>query len=152
MFRTKQYGISPKLISNQWGNLMVTLRGSIFLGGQGFCTEILEGLADFLRSPKCEINQPPPPQSGYLTVPNIWVFVTHVTIYRVTTQLFFNQSWRNMYNSLPRIFCQNVGIWPPKYPSIGLAPHTVLQFILKKYHHALSWMYVWLLCIIKWSK
>ena len=34
---------------------------------------------------------------------------------------------------------------------IGLSP-TVSPLIMKKYHHALSWMYVWLLCINKWSK
>jgi hypothetical protein len=38
------------------------------------------------------------------------------------------------------IFGQNFGIWPPGCPYIGLPP-TVLQLILKKYHHALSWMY-----------
>jgi hypothetical protein len=38
------------------------------------------------------------------------------------------------------IFGQNLGIWPPGWPYIGLPP-TVVQLILKKYHHALSWMY-----------
>ena len=34
-----------------------------------------------------------------------------------------------------------MGIWPPGSPCIGLPP-AVLQLILKKYHHALSWMYI----------
>jgi hypothetical protein len=39
------------------------------------------------------------------------------------------------------IFGQNVGFWHPGSPCIGLPP-TVMQLILKTYHHALSWMYV----------
>jgi hypothetical protein len=38
-------------------------------------------------------------------------------------------------------FGQNVGIWPPGVTCIGLPP-TVLQLISKKYHHALSRMYI----------
>ncbi len=48
------------------------------------------------------------------------------------------------------IFGQNLGISPPPgCPYIWLPP-TVLQLMLKKYHHAFSWMYF---CgYIKWSK
>ncbi len=38
------------------------------------------------------------------------------------------------------IFSQHLGIWPTGWPYIGIPP-TVWQFILKKYHHALLWMY-----------
>ena len=39
------------------------------------------------------------------------------------------------------IFGQNVGFDPPGSPCIGLAP-TVMQLILMKYHHVLSWMHI----------
>jgi hypothetical protein len=38
------------------------------------------------------------------------------------------------------IFCQNLGIWPPGV-NIYRVTTPVLLLILKKYHHALSWMY-----------
>ena len=38
-------------------------------------------------------------------------------------------------------FGQNVGFWPPGSPYMVLPP-TVMQLILNKYHHALSWVYI----------
>ena len=38
-------------------------------------------------------------------------------------------------------FCQSVGIWPPGVSMYRVTP-TVMQLILKEYHHALSWMYI----------
>ena len=38
-------------------------------------------------------------------------------------------------------FGQNVGFWPPGSLCMGLPP-TVMQLILNKYHHTLSWMYI----------
>ena len=35
---------------------------------------------------------------------------------------------------------QNLGIWPPGVPKYRAIP-TVFKWILKKYHHALFWMY-----------
>ena len=38
------------------------------------------------------------------------------------------------------VCCINLGIWHPGGPRHRITP-TVLQFILKKYHHTVSWMY-----------